>query len=123
MDILISALIWVGVFILYFLVEFVINLFFTYKIKHVGTGEYNKAALAGSISTFLFMFSTLLAAVLGTALVGGDNVGSVFSESFFNLKIVFILWTTFALSVGNYCATISIPFIEKKLKKNKTTEE
>ncbi len=108
--------IWLGVFVLYFAVEFVINLFFTYKIKHIGTGDYTKAAMAGSISTFLFMFSTLLAAAVGVALIDGV---SVFSQAFVDSKILFILWTTFALSVGNFCATIAIPLIEKVLKKNK----
>ncbi len=117
MDILISVMIWLGIFTVYFLVEFVINLFFTYKIKHVGNGDYKLAAMAGSISTFLFMFSTLLAAGLGTALIGGNNVGTEFSKTFFDSKIVFIVWTTLALSIGNFFATISIPLLEKIFKK------
>lgn len=119
MDIFYGILIWVGVFIAYFLVEFIINLFFTYKIKHVTEGDYNKAAIAGSISTFLFMFSTLIAAVLGTSLVGGEHSGELFSRVFADSKILIIIWTTLGLAVGNFCATISIPVIEKKIKKNK----
>ncbi len=114
-----SFLIWIGVFALYFFVEYIINLFFTYKIKHVGSENYTKAAFAGSVSTFLFMFSTLLAALLGVTLIGGENTGELFSSAFFDLKIVFIIWTTLALSIGNFCATISIPLIEKILKKRK----
>ncbi len=114
-----AFLIWVGVFIAYFLVEYVINLFFTYKIKHVSQGDYLRAAMAGSVSTFLFMFSTLIAAGLGVALIGQEHAGSDFSAAFFDLKIVFILWTTFALSVGNFCAVVSVPVVDKILKGNK----
>lgn len=122
MDFIYGILIWLGVFIGYFLVEFVINIFFTYKIKHVSQGDYPKAALAGSISTFLFMFSTLIAAVLGAGLVGGDNQDTLFSNVFVDSKLLFIVWTTLGLAAGNYCATISIPIIENKLKRNKEKE-
>lgn len=116
-------LIWLGVFAGYFLVEFVINLFFTYKIKHVAQEEYTKAAFAGSISTFLFIFSTLIAAVIGVSLIGSGHENDLFSNTFFDSKILFMLWTTFALAVGNFCATISIPFIESKLFKGKKEEK
>lgn len=122
MDIFYGILIWILVFIAYFLVEFVINLFFTYKIKHVTEGDYKKAAMAGSVSTFLFMFSTLIAAVLGTALVGGIHSEELFSNVFLDSKLVFIIWTTLGLAIGNFCATISIPVIEKKLKNRKNKE-
>lgn len=121
MDVIITILVWIGIFLAYFSVEFVINLFFTYKIKNVSESDYKMAGIAGSISTFLFMFSTLLAATLGQS--------AFVSNHFFGSTILFLFWTTTAYSLGNYFATISIPHIERKIKdkfkknKNETLEE
>lgn len=106
-----DLLIWLTVFTCYFIVEFVINIFFTYKIKHVSSGEYTKAAWAGAVSTFLFIFSTLLAAILGISLIDGVTE---FSHAFFDSKLLFIVWTTLGLTVGNFMATISIGHFERK---------
>lgn len=86
MIVFIGLLSWIGTFTLYFLVEFIINIFFTYKIRHVSKDNYNKAAIAGSISTFLFMFATLLAMLLAT---NSDLMSTLFmkDDSLFEIKM------------------------------------
>lgn len=116
---MINFLIWMGVFIAYFSIEYIINIFFTYKIKHISQGDYIRAAFAGSVSTFLFMFSTLIAAVLGVALIGSSNEGELFSSTFLDSKLLFIFWTTLALAIGNFCAVMSVPRLDKILKGRK----
>lgn len=121
MPILISILSWVGIFLLYFIVEFVINLFFTYKIAHVSEKDFKKAALAGSISTFLFVFTTLLA-MLFTSNINLMNVlfvGDASDGIQMWMQLTYLFITTLAFSMGNYCATVSIPKLNKLLEGKK----
>ena len=114
MDGFIIFLVWLLVFVAYFIVEFIINLFFTYKIKHVSDGDYKRAAITGSISTFLFMFSTLLAATATSDFI---------NNFFFDMTILFLFWTVLAISFGNFWATMLIPKIEKILEKRRNNKK
>ncbi|BDU67601.1 MAG: hypothetical protein TYPL_2540 [Candidatus Tyloplasma litorale] len=120
MNYFLGILTWIFVFVCYFSVEFIINIFFTYKIKYISKDDYKKAAFAGSTSTFLFMFSTLLAAILGSNLVDGNTK---FSHYFLDKWVVFLFWTTFSLSMGNFWATLTIPILDRKFKKRKEKKE
>lgn len=111
----ITFFVWIGLFLLYFSVEFVISIFFTFKIKHVAESEYTKAAFTGSMSTFLFMFSTLLAAWMASTTFADDY--------FFNSVILMLFWTTLSLALGNFLATISIPKMQKIFNRNKKSKE
>lgn len=106
------VLVWFLIFLIYFAIEFVISLFFTYKISFVSKNDYNKAAVAGATSTFLFMFSTLIAAYV-------TNQQGFIDEWFFCSALLFLFWTTSSLTIGNFCATLLIPHINKKIEKRK----
>ena len=110
------ALVWIVVFFVYFLIEFIISLFFTYKISFVSKEDYNRAAMAGATSTFLFMFSTLIAAYL-------SSQSSFIKEWFFNSPLLFLFWTTTSLTIGNFTATMLIPKINKIISKRKKKKE
>lgn len=112
-----NALVWFGVFLIYFLVEFFVSLLFTYKISFVSKDDFQKAAIFGSISTFLFMFSTLNAAYFASQT-------SFIDDWFFSSSLLFLFWTTVSLTIGNFFATILVPKINKLIeKKNKGKKE
>lgn len=126
MDIFICIISWIGIFFLYSLTEFVINLFFTYKISYVAKNDFQRAAIAGSISTFLFMFSTLLAILLAT----NEEVFKVLFINEINddsiklwMQIIYLFVTTCAFAIGNFLATISIPKLSKRKEKKKNEEK
>jgi len=110
------ALVWIVVFFVYFLIEFIISLFFTYKISFVSKDDYNKAAIAGATSTFLFMFSTLIAAYL-------SSQSNFINKWFFSSPLLFLFWTTTSLTIGNFTATMLIPRINKIILKRKKKKE
>jgi len=83
MHIFITIIIWLSIFALYFLTEFMISFFFTYKIANVAKEKYTAAAFTGATSTFFFMFSTLLAAYL--------SKGNFVNNYFFSSSILFII--------------------------------
>ena len=111
-----KALIWIAVFFIYFIIEFVISMLFTYKIAFVSKDNYNKAAFFGATSTFLFMFSTLIAAYV-------MNQSTFIDNWFFSSPLLFLFWTTISLTIGNFCATIIIPKINKILLNRKNSNK
>ncbi|NQX83434.1 MAG: hypothetical protein HRS50_01810 [Mycoplasmataceae bacterium] len=120
MNIFLGLLGWIGIFLLYFIIEFIINLFFTYKISYVTKNDYNKAAITGAIATFLFMFSTLLAMLLSSnislmSFLFMNNTSSFEIEIW--MQIIYLLITTISFAIGNFAGTISIPKINKFLKR------
>ncbi len=124
MSIFLILLLWILIFILYFMVEFSISIFFNYKISFVSKDNFKSAAIMGSISTFLFVFTTILAMLFSTnvtlikTLFNDDSINSVDDIEIW-MQIVFLLYTTFAFSTGNFTATILIPRINKKFEKIK----
>ncbi len=112
------ALVWIGVFFIYFTIEFVIAIFFTYKIAFVSKDNYTNAAFCGATSTFLFMFSTLVAAYV-------SSKTGFLDDWFFGSALLFLFWTTSSLTTGNFIATLLIPKINKLIlkRKNKNKKE
>ncbi len=105
-----KILIFSTAFVGYFIVEFVINLFFTWKIKAIGENKYTQAAIAGSIATFLFIASIFLGTII-TYLTGTRDTQWELSS-----QIILALTIVLGMALGNFVATISIPKIERKIK-------
>ncbi len=108
-----KILIYTTAFVGYFIVEFIINLFFTWKIKSIGEDKYTQAAIAGSIATFLFIASIFLGTII-TYLTGLDGTSWKTWE-----QVTLALIICLGMAIGNFTATVSIPKIERKIKGNK----
>ena len=87
----------------YIVAELIISYFFNRKIEMIGKKDFNRAAMFGSTSTFLFLISAFLGGVIG--FYGGLDGAWLW---------VYPIFVAAGSAIGNYLATILQGYVVRR---------